>query len=32
MQADMAQMIVGTPVDWQRERRALIEMVAHYLG
>jgi TetR/AcrR family transcriptional regulator, regulator of cefoperazone and chloramphenicol sensitivity len=28
----LAQMIVGTPVDWQRERRALIEMVTHYLG
>ena len=27
----LAQMIVGTPVDWQRERRALIEMVTHYL-
>jgi len=24
-------MIVGTAVDWQRERRALIDMVAHYL-
>jgi AcrR family transcriptional regulator len=28
----LAQMIVGTPIDWQRERRALIEMVTHYLG
>lgn len=27
----LAQMIVGAPVDWQRERRALIEMVTHYL-
>lgn len=27
----LAQMIVGTPIDWQRERRALIEMVSHYL-
>jgi TetR/AcrR family transcriptional regulator, regulator of cefoperazone and chloramphenicol sensitivity len=27
----LAQMIVGTPIDWQRERRALIEMVTHYL-
>jgi hypothetical protein len=27
----LAQMIVGTPVDWQRERHALIEMVTHYL-
>jgi AcrR family transcriptional regulator len=28
----LAQMIVGTPIDWQRERRALIDMVTHYLG
>ncbi|MCV7257593.1 TetR/AcrR family transcriptional regulator [Mycobacterium shimoidei] len=27
----LAQMIVGVPVDWQRERRALIDMVTHYL-
>jgi TetR/AcrR family transcriptional regulator, regulator of cefoperazone and chloramphenicol sensitivity len=27
----LAQMIVGMPVDWQRERRALIDMVTHYL-
>jgi AcrR family transcriptional regulator len=27
----LAQMIIGTPVDWQRERRALIEMVTHFL-
>ncbi len=27
----LAQMIVGTSVDWQRERRALIDMVTHYL-
>jgi TetR/AcrR family transcriptional regulator, regulator of cefoperazone and chloramphenicol sensitivity len=27
----LAQMIVGTPVDWQRERSALIDMVTHYL-
>lgn len=27
----LAQMIVGGPVDWQRERRALIDMVTHYL-
>jgi AcrR family transcriptional regulator len=27
----LAQMIIGTPVNWQRERRALIEMVTHYL-
>lgn len=27
----LAQMIVGTPVDWQAERRALIAMVTHYL-
>jgi AcrR family transcriptional regulator len=27
----LAQMIIGTPVDWQRERRALIEMVTLYL-
>jgi hypothetical protein len=24
-------MIVGTSVDWHRERRALIDMVTHYL-
>ncbi len=27
----LAQMIIGTPIDWQRERHALIEMVTHYL-
>ncbi len=27
----LAQMIVGVPVDWQPERRALIDMVTHYL-
>ena len=27
----LAQMIIGTPVDWQQERRALIDMVTHYL-
>lgn len=27
----LAQMIMGAPVDWQRERRALIDMVTHYL-
>lgn len=27
----LAQMIVGTSVDWHRERRALIDMVTHYL-
>lgn len=27
----LAQMLIGTPVDWQRERRALIDMVSHYL-
>ncbi|MEE6178811.1 TetR/AcrR family transcriptional regulator [Mycobacterium sp. 050134] len=27
----LAQMIVGTPIDWQRERRALIDMATHYL-
>lgn len=27
----LAQMIVGTPVDWALERRALIAMVTHYL-
>ncbi|MDT5167751.1 MAG: hypothetical protein QOD02_1070, partial [Mycobacterium sp.] len=27
----LAQMIVGTSIDWQRERRALIDMVTHYL-
>lgn len=27
----LAQMIMGGPVDWQVERRALIEMVSHYL-
>jgi hypothetical protein len=24
-------MIVGTSIDWQPERRALIDMVTHYL-
>jgi TetR/AcrR family transcriptional regulator, regulator of cefoperazone and chloramphenicol sensitivity len=28
----LAQMIVGTPVDWQRERSALIDMVTLYLN
>ena len=28
----LAQMIVGTPIDWRRERHALIEMVTHYLS
>ena len=28
----LAQMIIGTPIDWQRERHALIEMVTLYLG
>ncbi len=28
----LAQMIIGTPIDWQRERHALIEMVTHYLA
>ncbi len=27
----LAQMIVGAPIDWQSERRALIDMVTHYL-
>jgi TetR/AcrR family transcriptional regulator, regulator of cefoperazone and chloramphenicol sensitivity len=27
----LAQMIVGSPIDWHRERRALINMVTHYL-
>jgi len=27
----LAQMIIGAPFDWQSERRALIEMVTHYL-
>jgi TetR/AcrR family transcriptional regulator, regulator of cefoperazone and chloramphenicol sensitivity len=27
----LAQMIVGTSIDWRRERRALIDMVTHYL-
>ncbi|BBX47645.1 TetR family transcriptional regulator [Mycobacterium cookii] len=27
----LARMIVGAEVDWQRERRALIDMVTHYL-
>ena len=27
----LAQMIMGTPIDWRRERRALIDMVSHYL-
>ncbi|BBX98588.1 TetR/AcrR family transcriptional regulator [Mycobacterium lacus] len=27
----LAQMIVGTPIDWRRERRALIDMVTGYL-
>jgi len=27
----LAQMIMGGPIDWQTERRALLDMVAHYL-
>ncbi|MFZ1176507.1 MAG: TetR/AcrR family transcriptional regulator [Mycobacterium sp.] len=27
----LVQMIIGTPVDWSRERRALIDMVTQYL-
>jgi hypothetical protein len=27
----LAQMVIGTEVDWSQERRALIEMVTHYL-
>jgi TetR/AcrR family transcriptional regulator, regulator of cefoperazone and chloramphenicol sensitivity len=27
----LAQMIVGEPIDWHRERRALVDMVSHYL-
>jgi TetR/AcrR family transcriptional regulator, regulator of cefoperazone and chloramphenicol sensitivity len=27
----LAQMIMGMPIDWHRERRALIDMVTHYL-
>ncbi|HYB80115.1 MAG TPA: TetR/AcrR family transcriptional regulator [Mycobacterium sp.] len=27
----LAQMIFGTPIDWHRERSALIDMVTHYL-
>jgi hypothetical protein len=27
----LAQMIMGAPIDWRRERRALIDMVSHYL-
>ena len=27
----LAQMIMGGPIDWQTERRVLIDMVAHYL-
>jgi AcrR family transcriptional regulator len=27
----LAQMIMGTAIDWQAERRALIDMVTHYL-
>ena len=27
----LAQMIMGGPIDWQTERRALVDMVAHYL-
>jgi AcrR family transcriptional regulator len=27
----LAQMVVGSPIDWHRERRALIDMVTHYL-
>ena len=28
----LAQMIIGAPIDWSQERRALIDMVTHYLG
>jgi AcrR family transcriptional regulator len=28
----LAQMIVGAPIDWHRERGALIDMVTHYLS
>jgi TetR/AcrR family transcriptional regulator, regulator of cefoperazone and chloramphenicol sensitivity len=28
----LAQMIMGTPIDWRQERRALIDMVTHYLN
>ncbi len=27
----LVQMIMGAPIDWHRERRALIDMVTHYL-
>ncbi len=27
----LAQMLTGMPIDWRRERRALIDMVTHYL-
>ena len=27
----LAQMIIGAPIDWTQERRALIDMVTHYL-
>jgi hypothetical protein len=27
----LTHMLTGLPVDWQRERRALIDMVTHYL-
>jgi hypothetical protein len=28
----LAEMIMGTPIEWRRERRALIDMVTLYLG
>jgi TetR/AcrR family transcriptional regulator, regulator of cefoperazone and chloramphenicol sensitivity len=28
----LAQMVIGAEIDWSQERRALIEMVTHYLG
>ncbi len=28
----LAQMIIGTPIEWQQERQALIDMVTHYLS
>jgi len=28
----LAEMIMGTPIDWSQERRALIDMVARYLS
>jgi len=28
----LAEMIMGTPIDWSQERRALIDMVTRYLS